>query len=115
MSLSLALLHASGCTHKDLRRIFSTHENFDEIFERWKKHGVSDTPWMTDERRQKIEKNLQNINPEKYAKIITENAIKIITENANRYSARLKNITQSPYVLYVRGNLMETSHMIGIV
>jgi hypothetical protein len=61
---SLAILHSAGFTHKDLKKIFETHENYEEIYESLIHGKTIELPWMTDERKNKILEKLGKINTE---------------------------------------------------
>jgi DNA processing protein len=112
---SLAFLHSAGFTHKDLKKIFEHHENYDTIYAEFKNGKWIPTPWMTEERRWKILENLKNIDIWKVWKIIQEKNIELVTIHDVRYPERLRTIKQAPYMLYVRGDLHEERKMLGIV
>ena len=65
---------------------------------------------MTSERRNTILEKMRKIDIVKIKKIIDEKSIHIIT-----VESELKTINQTPYLLYVRGNLREERKMLGIV
>lgn len=112
---SLAILHSAGFTHKDLKKIFETHERYEEIYEWFITGKKRDLPWMTNERKQKILEKLGKINTEGIKKIIEEKQIQLITIHSWEYPEKLRTIKQSPYFLYVRWTLREERRMLGIV
>ncbi len=113
--VALAILHSSGFTQNDLKKIFEHHENYHEILIDLQTEWKTQTPWITEERRAKIVSSLQKIDIPKIEKIIEEKQIQIITLKSDNYSEKLKTIKQSPYILYVRGELREERKMLGIV
>lgn len=58
---------------------------------------------------------MRKIDIVKIKKIIDEKSIHIITVESELYPEKLKTINQTPYLLYVRGNLREERKMLGIV
>lgn len=112
---ALAFLHSAGFTHKDLKKIFEHEENYTEVYERFRGGKWLPTPWMTDERRDKILENLKNLDIWKVWNIIQEKNIELITLHDDRYPEKLRTIKQAPYMLYVRGDLREERKMLGIV
>ena len=113
--LSLALLHSAGFTHKDLKRIFETTENYQDIFDSLSEGNDIPTPWISMERKIKILETLKKLDQPKIKKIIEEKNISLITIKHPLYPEKLRTIKQSPYLIYVRGSLREERKMIGIV
>ena len=113
--LSLAALHSGGFTHKDLKKIFETNQNYSEVLDDLLWDWKTLTPWMTSERRNTILEKMRKIDIVKIKKIIDEKSIHIITVESELYPEKLKTINQTPYLLYVRGNLREERKMLGIV
>ena len=111
----LAFLHSAGFTHKDLKKIFETHENYEEIYKWFITGKKKELPWMTDERKNKILGKLVHINTEGIRKVIEEKKIQLITIDSWEYPEKLRTIKQSPYFLYVRWTLREERKMLGIV
>ena len=70
---------------------------------------------MTNDRRNKILEKLSKIDTLKLEKIIQEKNIQIITIESEIYSEKLRTIKQSPYLLYIRGDLREERKMLGVV
>ena len=116
IQLALAILHSGGFSHKDLAK-FAEKTLFDpvELLEDCMGKKQIPIPWMTDDRRNKILEKLQQIDPSKIQKILTDKHINIITKGDPSYPKRLATIKQSPYLLYVRGDLHEERLMLGIV
>jgi DNA processing protein len=112
---SLAILHSAGFTHKDLKKIFETHEKYDEVLSGFDIGKWISTPWMTEERRSKILISLSQVDRIKIRSIISEKSIQLITIHSPLYPDRLRTIKQSPYMLYVRGDLHEERRMLGVV
>ena len=112
---SLAYLHSAGFTHKDLKKIFESKENYDEVYEWLMKWSWINTPWIPEERRIKILEKLKNLDIWKVWKIIQEKNIKLITIHNASYPEKLRTIKQAPYLLYVRWDLHEERKMLGIV
>ncbi|MBC7498665.1 DNA-protecting protein DprA [Candidatus Gracilibacteria bacterium] len=114
-TLSLAILHSGGFTHRDLHNLFESHENYGDILTDFL--GIKKTPtlWMTDERRNKILEKLATIDIPKLEQILGSKNIDIITIRSEQYPAKLRTIKQAPYILYVRGILREERKMLGVV
>lgn len=70
---------------------------------------------MTSERKNKILEKMKKIDIPKIKRIIDEKSIHIITGESPLYPEKLRTINQTPYLLYVRGNLREERKMLGIV
>ncbi len=70
---------------------------------------------MTDDRRNKILEKLSKVDIIKIEKVIQEKNIEIVTIESEKYSEKLRTIKQSPYLLYVRGDLREERKMLGVV
>jgi DNA processing protein len=70
---------------------------------------------MTNERKEKILEKITKVNIENIKNILESKNIKIITIHSEKYPEKLKTIKQSPYLLYVRGDLREERKMLGIV
>ena len=113
--LALAILHSGGFTHRDLKKIFETHTNYSEVLEIIVSDGNFLTPWITTERREKIQNRIKTIDTSKIESRIREKNIHIITLESELYPEKLKTIAQSPYLLYVRWDLRECRKMLAIV
>ena len=70
---------------------------------------------MTDDRRNKILEKLAKVDTSLIKNKIQEKNIQIITIESDLYPEKLKIIKQSPYLLYIRGNLREERKMLGVV
>jgi DNA processing protein len=112
---SLAFLHSAGFTHLDLKKLFATSENYDEVWEGFVSGKWVTTPWMTDERRAKILERLTKVDTEVISRIIREKDISLISIHSESYPEWLRTIKQAPYLLYVRWDLHEERKMLGIV
>ncbi len=73
------------------------------------------TPWITPERREKITKNLAKYPEDMIAEKIHTYHIDILTAHDPLYPEKLLNLTNHPYLLYVRGSLESRQIMLGIV
>lgn len=113
--LALAILHSGGFTHNDLKKLFENTQEYSLILEDFLHTWETLTPWMTNERRNKIIEKLSKINTIKLEKIIQEKNIQLITIESEIYSEKLRTIKQSPYLLYVRWDLREERKMLGVV
>lgn len=70
---------------------------------------------MTLDRRNKILEKLATVDALKLAEILRDKNINIITAESPSYPEKLSVIKQSPYLLYVRGDLREERKMLGVV
>jgi predicted Rossmann fold nucleotide-binding protein DprA/Smf involved in DNA uptake len=70
---------------------------------------------MTPERRDKILTTLSSLDTENIDRIIEQKNIQLITIDSPLYPERLATIKQSPYFLYVRGDLRSERKMLGVV
>lgn len=100
--LALAILHSGGFTHRDLKKIFEIHTNYNQLLETILSNGDFSTPWITPERREKIQNRIKTIDTSKIESRIREKNIHIITLESELYPEKLNTIAQSPYLLYVR-------------
>lgn len=112
--LSLAYLHSAGFTHKDLKILFERERNYQDVLDELSREK-RETPWISQERRTKIQEKLRHGNIDILRKTIEDKAIVIVPMHDARYPERLRTIKQSPYFLYVRGNLHEEHIMLGVV
>lgn len=113
--LALAILHSGGFTHNDLKKLFENEQNNSVILEDFLHDKRTLTPWMTDERRSKILEKLSKVDIATIKNKIETKNIQIITIESEKYSEKLRTIKQSPYLLYVRGDLREERKMLGVV
>lgn len=113
--MALVILHSGGFTHKDLKKLFENEQNYSALLEDFLQNKKTPTPWMTNERREKILEKLQKVDIEKTEKIIKEKNIQIITIESEQYPEKLRTIKQAPYLLYIRGVLREERKMLGVV
>lgn len=111
----IAYLHSAWFTHKDLKKIFETHEDYESVYNSLVSSEDISFPWITEERWKKIIYNIRNQDVWKIWKIIQEKNIKLISIHDSLYPERLRTIKQAPYLLYVRGDLHEERKMLGIV
>ena len=114
-SLALTVLHSGGFTHRDLHNLFESHENYSDALADFLWTRKIPTPWMTDERRNKILEKIATIDIPKLEHVLASKNIDIITIKSEQYPAKLRTIKQAPYLLYVRGTLREERKMLGVV
>lgn len=110
--LSLTILHSGGFTHNDLKKLFENEQEYLITLEDFLHEQTILTPWMTNDRREKIIEKLSKVDIDKIEKIIHDKNIKIITIESEEYPEKLRTIKQSPYILYVRGDLKEERKML---
>lgn len=113
--LSLIRLHSGGFTQLDLKKLFANEENYTEILNEFLNQWRSIAPWITNERKEKILEKITKVNIENIKNILETKHIEIITIHSEKYPEKLKTIKQSPYLLYVRGDIREERKMLGIV
>jgi predicted Rossmann fold nucleotide-binding protein DprA/Smf involved in DNA uptake len=99
---SLIILHNIGFTHRDLKKIFETHESYDQILQEVQSGRWDTFSWILEDRREKIQKKLRELDTELLDRIITSKNIHIITLKDSSYPEKLRAIKQAPYLLYIR-------------
>lgn len=115
MLLPLVLLHSSGFSHADLKKISEMGGDFSLLVEQLTRGKALSLPWISLERSTKIQEKFAQINQQKLQEIIERDSIRIITQGDPGYPEKLRTIKQSPFFLYVRGDLREEKKMLGIV
>lgn len=113
--VALASLHSGGFTQKDLQKLFENKQNYSDILVDFLWARNTPTPWITDDRRNKILEKLPTIDITKLEEVLRIKNITIVTMDSNIYPAKLRTIKQAPYFLYVRGTLREERKMLGVV
>jgi predicted Rossmann fold nucleotide-binding protein DprA/Smf involved in DNA uptake len=99
---SLIILHSIGFTHRDLKKIFETHENSDHILDEVRSGKWEDFPWILEDRKEKIKTRLRELDEDLLIRTITSKNINIITLKDESYPKKLRAIKQAPYLLYIR-------------
>jgi DNA processing protein len=113
--LALAILHIGGFTHNDLKKLFENSQNYSELLQDFWLEQKTITPWMTSNRREKILEKLSKVETSQIKQVLQDKNIEIVTIESGKYPEKLRTIKQSPYLLYVRGNLREERKMLGVV
>lgn len=111
----LAHLHAAGFSQKDLEKLSTSWYSFDMISQSMQSEKDVPTPWITPERKNKICEKIKEIDRNLLEKAIHQYNIEIIIQENPLYPARLKNLKDAPYLIYVRWNLEEKRLSLGIV
>ncbi|MBP9779207.1 DNA-processing protein DprA [Candidatus Gracilibacteria bacterium] len=113
--MRIAFLHSCGFTQKDLKKLHVLGYDFDLQFDSLREGKGIAMPWITEERKIKISESSKKISFENLEKVIEEKNIKILLQSDLEYPKRLQTIKQSPFILYVRGNIEEKKLTLGIV
>lgn len=113
--IALAYLHWIGFTHKDLKKIFESQNNYFDFLSKIQNTRILDQDWINTERKEKILKRLESASYEQLTRIIKEKNISIITIDMSEYPEKLRTITQSPYLIYTRGHLGKNPISLWIV
>ncbi len=111
----LATLHAIWFTHADLKKIFESNTEYEKVYQKILSENTVEYPWISPERKEKILKNIKNINVWNIQHIIHEKNIELITLHDSRYPESLRTIKQAPYLLYIRWTLRNDMRLLGIV
>ncbi len=107
----IAFLHKIGFSQKDLRVLF--YENINTpmgIYEKVEKNDFSSFHWIRADRKEKIFKNFSKFSLANIEDAVHKRNIVLITRDEEQYPKKLLEIANSPYILYVRGNL-ETKNL----
>lgn len=112
----ISTLHMAGCTSRDFRRFYELWKYDDTIYaeirdKSWRHYST----WMPPERQEKIETTLQKISLDRVETLLSQHHITIIRYTDSWYPKRLKNITNPPFILYIRGVFIEQSLTLWIV
>ena len=107
----LALLHSLGISQKKLRIIFGENllgreESYKEFYEKLD-YKVLASFWVRKNEIENVLKRKQTVKLEFIQKKLEARSVKIITLRDMEYPKELKNISNSPYIIYVRGKLPE--------
>jgi DNA processing protein len=113
--MRIAFLHSCGFTQKDLKKLHALGYDFDILFHSLREWKSIVLPWITEERKIKIDESSRRVSYENLEKIIEEKNIKILIQNDNEYPKKLQTIKQSPFILYIRWNIEEKKLMLGII
>ena len=100
----LIALHSIGMSQKNLNLIFREKENYKEFYQNLTYNSLINS-WI---KRNKIESILEKkdkINFQKIQEKLKQRQVKIITIKDKNYPFFLKQISNPPYLLYIRWNL----------
>ncbi len=100
----LAALHKIWFTHKNLFDIFSDNYDYDKVYNNLDYNLLSKFN-LTDTKISKILKNKQELDFSGLIEKIDNLWVELIVFGDNKYPDELKNIFNSPYVLYIRWNI----------
>lgn len=96
----LAYLHSLWISQRKLLQIFETKENYKEFYEKLNHNSLK--PYYSEKEISNILSKKDIINLDKINKILNDKSVKIITINDHWYPDLLKQISNPPYLLYVR-------------
>lgn len=96
----LTYLHSLWITQKKLWHIFEKSENYKEFYEKLNYETLK--PYCTEKEITSILSRKDKINLENIVKIIKEKNVELITIKDEKYPELLKQISNPPYLLYVR-------------
>lgn len=104
--LYLATLHSIWITHKKLYKIFednlfNENKNYKEFYEKLNSNTLSDF-WFKNEEMNSILKRKENLKIDFIENKLRERTVEIIINNEENFPEELKNISNSPYLIYVR-------------
>lgn len=100
----LAFLHSIGFTQKKLFELFKEKQNFKEVYNNINFEYLRKI-WFSEKKTENIIKYKNNLSAQKIKNIILMRNVKIIYFLEEDYPENLKNISNPPFVLYVRGEL----------
>jgi len=100
----LTYLHKIWINHKKLHKIFKDKQNYKYIFENINYTFLSKL-WFNKNQSENIIKNYNNLNKEYITNTIKNLNVKIISFNEREYPLDLKNISNPPFLLYIRWNI----------
>lgn len=110
----LVYLHSIWITHKKLFVLFSSQQNYREIFENLDENILQNIGCNTQERASILEK-YRSFQPQKIDEILTKLDVKIITFFDDWYPPLLKYASQVPFLLYVRGKIDVEDNFFAVV
>lgn len=100
----LAYLHSCWVTHKKLFDLFSKEQNFQNVWENLEVYLTKMTHWNVKEREEILQK-YSKFSPKKIDDILKKLDVSLIDFYSWEYPARLKMISNPPFILYVRGKI----------
>lgn len=110
----LAYLHSIWFTHKQLKFIFSDNNEYEYFFNNLS-YEILKKYISNEEQIKNILDNKKRLNIKNIDKKINDLKIKLITIWSKNYPELLKNISNPPYFLYVRWNLIWNDNFFSIV
>lgn len=114
-NIVFSILHKVGCSHKDLHILSNFRGNPEEILEKFLQKDPSLLLSFWEKKFEKISKNLEKFDIEKYEDFLHQNSIRIISFLDDDYPDALKHIFQIPFLLYTKGNIKTQENTIAIV
>lgn len=109
----LALLHCIWIGQRKLSKIFENKDNYQEIYENISERNLL-SYWCNNKQIVFIMNRYKNIQIQEIIKLLQTLDVKLITINDAMYPSHLKNISNPPYLLYVRW-IIEESPKIAVV
>lgn len=100
----LAFLHSIGFTQKKLEFLFWEHDNYKEVFENLSTSFLEKIGFSLSQREKIMEKK-EKLDTQKIEKILENLQVSLITKNDKDYPESLKEVSQAPFLLYVRGHI----------
>ena len=97
------LSHLEGVTNRDIKKLIEYFNSLEEIWKADKKHLMN----ALNSRGIIVDKIIENRNEQYISKIfksLTDNNITALTIFDEEYPTKLKNIYDTPYVIYIKGN-----------
>jgi predicted Rossmann fold nucleotide-binding protein DprA/Smf involved in DNA uptake len=86
-----------------------------EILDAFEKNQFEILDWVPTERQNKIAEKYKKCDSEKIQSLLERLSIQIILKTDPNYPTKMLGSTQSPFILYARGNLQEFPIMISVV
>ena len=100
----LAWLHYIWFTHKKLHKIFENTQNYKEVFEKIN-HTYLKENWFLDKQIEIILERYKKVNLEFLKSKLEKRKAKIITFFDSEYPENLKNVSNPPFLFYLRWKL----------
>lgn len=110
----LVYLHSLWLTHKQLHKIFKNSKDYRYVYENISFNFLKDF-WVKDSSIENILQQKQEIDLKKIDNKLKDLNIKIINFDDENYPKNLKNISNPPYLIYVRWELNWEENFFSIV
>ena len=111
--LYLAGLHIIGFTHKKLFKIFENKQNYKEVFDNLN-YDFLKKNWFLEKQIKIILENYKKLKLDDIEKKLEKRKVRIITVFDEEYPENLKNISNSPFLFYIRWKI-DNSPKISII